>query len=325
MNRVTEILGTKYPLIQGPMGWLTDAKMVAAVSNAGGLGVLGPNAGNREVTPDAHETGERMRREIRKTRELTDKPFAVNYIMPIKDLDDIFSQAILNVCIEENVEIILATGDHNPEIIRKLKGYGFKVIFREVTPNVKHGKEAVAAGADIIAVTGYDEGGCMPVNPVGTLSALRRYVGEVDAPIVVAGGIVDRATANAVMVAGADGVIVGTRFIVSEECPAHVNCKNDIIQHESEDTIVYNISPTVWRSTPHPISLKCKKMNEEGYSALDIAKEVNIHEAIRLGSLEGDFENGISIMSNAISAIKSIMTCEEIVQEIMADYGKVFG
>jgi enoyl-[acyl-carrier protein] reductase II len=105
-NRVCEILGIKYPIIQAPMAWVTSAELAAAVSNAGGLGVLGPNAGQTTVTVDPIETAERMRREIRKTRELTDKPFAVNYILPL-DFDEVqnsFAVPMLQVCVEEKVK-----------------------------------------------------------------------------------------------------------------------------------------------------------------------------------------------------------------------------
>ncbi|WP_405152289.1 NAD(P)H-dependent flavin oxidoreductase [Paenibacillus sp. FSL K6-0108] len=160
MNRVTEILGIDLPVIQAPMSWVTSGELVAAVSNAGGMGTLGPNAGQTTVASNAIETAERLRNEIRKTRKLTDKPFGVNYILtPVGAGEKPYSTAILNVLIEEKVKVVFTVGGSNPSEVKKLKELGFTVVYRELTPSIEGAKAAEQAGADIIVATGFDEGG----------------------------------------------------------------------------------------------------------------------------------------------------------------------
>ena len=174
MNRVSKILNIKYPIIQGPMAWITSPELVAAVSNAGGLGTLGTSAGSDEIITGIEETVEAMRGAIRKTRELTDKPFGVN-VFP-KAIDPYgFSSSVVEMLKEENVMILVVAGIVDKDELLKWKNEGFTIIFREANPTVRGAIEAEKAGVDIIVATGCDEGGSMPNLSTGTTAASNVY------------------------------------------------------------------------------------------------------------------------------------------------------
>lgn len=319
MNRINKILGTKYPIIQAPMTWVTSAELAAAVSNAGGMGTLGPNAGQSTATSDAVETAERMRREILKTRKLTDKPFGVNYILPFDGMDDNpFSKEILKVLVEEKVEIVVAVGNPNIKEIKKLKELGFTVIFRELTPTVAGAKAAEEAGADIIVATGFDEGGSTPSTPIGTMTIVPLIVDAVSVPVMATGGIVDKRGVNASFALGAEGVYLGTRFIASVESPASEAAKQEIIHHSLEDLVLL---PTgyggFWRSTPSKFALEAKKLIDEGVSSQELEKKSG---NLKTAMVDGNLEEGVVTISSSIGLIKEIQTCEEIINELMADF-----
>ncbi len=323
MNKVTEILNIKYPIIQAPMAWITSAELVAAVSNAGGMGVLGPNAGQTTVTTDPIETGERMRTQIRKTRTLTDKPFAVNYMIPgienegANELSSIYSDAILKVIIEEKVPNIVAVGDMNETVIKHLKALGLTVIYRALDPTIESAEQAEAAGADIIVATGFDEGGGMPSQSIGTFSIVPIIADSVSIPVVAAGGIVDDRGFKAALVLGAEGAYIGTAFMVAEECVTADICKQDIINTESTDLLLYKALPSYWRATPHKLGLDLYEKSEQGVSVLEIAKLMKGTQGPKIAQLDGDLDNGINSVNSAISLIKEIRTCKAIIEDMV--------
>lgn len=311
MNRVTQVLGIKKPIIQAPMSWITSAEMVAAVSNAGGIGILGPHAGQNTNSNDPVEIGERLRKEIKKTKQLTNKPFGVNYNLGRGRLEDHpISNQILKVCVEENVKVLAVVGPPNEQGIKKMKKLGFTVIFREGNPTVAGAKAAETAGADIIVATGFEAGGGVPSNQIGTMTIVPLIVDAVNIPVVATGGIVDKRTVNAAFALGAEGVYLGTRFIVTKESPASEATKQDIIKHGSEDLILVKTPYGLLRSTPHTLALQASKGDSNGIIG---------GESFKLGLLDGKLEEGFLTISNAIGQIKEIKTCKEIVDELMED------
>ncbi|MCL2146495.1 MAG: nitronate monooxygenase [Synergistaceae bacterium] len=318
-NRIQEILGIKYPIVQASMTWITNAEFVAAVSEAGGMGVLGPNAGQTTLTTDPIETAERMRKEIIKTRRLTDKPFAVQYIVPMPAFPSTytFSGPILNVLEEEEVKYVLASGYIITEEIKKLKDKGFTVIFRDLDPTIEAAKAAEEVGVDVLIATGYNEGGAMPSRRIGTLTIVPMIVDAVKTPVLAAGGIVDNRRMKAVIDLGAQGAYIGTLFVVSKECPASEICKQDIVNSESKDLVEFFGIPTFWRATPHKLALELAKMTESGSTREDVAARMNDLIALKAGMLDGDLENGINSVSDAVSDIKSIRTCKEIINDLV--------
>ena len=200
-NRVCQILKIEKPVIQGPMFWLTDAKLVAAVSEAGGLGILGPHAGQNSLPKDDKEKAERTRQEIKKGKELTSKPFGVNILASGKDPKNQL-QLLLNVVYEEKVPVGMVYYDA-PEvaedIIKDLKAHNVTVLYRHLNMTPEIAQKAEKAGADIIVATGMDEGGTLPGHNIGTFSIVPLIADSVKVPVLAAGGITDKRTFNAAL------------------------------------------------------------------------------------------------------------------------------
>jgi len=317
MNRVNKILETKYPIVQAPLSWITSAELVAAVSNAGGMGVLGPNAGQQTPTLSAKETGERLRKEIAKTRQLTDKPFGVN-INLFEKMED-FDRAILDVLIEEKVKILVAVGDAVPARIKFLKDKGFTVIFRELTPTVHGAKTAEKSGADIIGATGFDAGGYVPKNPIGTMTIVRLLVENVNVPVLAVGGIVDRKTVNAAFALGAEGVYLGTRFIASVESPVSEITKQNIVKFNTDDLLLYRTAYSYNRATPNNLAKKLKQMELSGATGEEIDQLMYGNGGLMTGMLKGNTDLGIDSYSSSLGLIKDIKSCREIIEDLMKD------
>ncbi|EBH4414100.1 hypothetical protein BSC11_01790 [Salmonella enterica] len=243
-NRICQILGIEKPVIQGPLSWLTDARLVAAVSNAGGLGVLGPNAGLTAETAVStpEETAEKMREEIRKTKKLTEKPFGVNLI-PTPE-NDIWTPPILQVIKEEGVKAVVYTGYGEGAIItslfNELKASGIAIIYRDINPTPENTRLAEKAGADIIVATGFDEGGTLPGTALGTFSIVPLIADSVKSvPVMAAGGITDSRTARAAHALGAEGVFAGSVFIGTEESRVPQSVKDKIINANGLDLLLF--------------------------------------------------------------------------------------
>ncbi|MBQ1266542.1 MAG: nitronate monooxygenase [Proteobacteria bacterium] len=313
-NRVCEILNIQYPVIQGPMAWITSSGLVAAVSNAGGLGVLGTSADFTEMIKDLSANVEEMRKTIRRTRTLTDKPFGINVFPAAADPYG-FSKAMIALAKEEGVNILVVAGNVSPDEIKQWKKDGFIVIMREANPTVRGAQLAEAAGADIIVATGCDEGGCMPYLSTGTTAITALLADAVKIPVLAAGGIVNAKLAKAAQVVGAEGVFVGTRFTMSKECRAADATKQDILNTHPDDYIVFTQSGGTckWRTTPH-------KYGKEGLEANRRGDLNPPSGSFYYGMLKGDMDAGVNTISNTSSLIKSIDSCEDIVKEL----GEVF-
>lgn len=271
-NRVAEILGIEKPILQGPMSWITNAEFVAAVSNAGGLGILGPNAGQTTITTSPEETAERMRREIRKTKELTDKPFGTTLIT---DADMKFTWPILEVVIEEGVQVILLNGVEGTlteKIITPLKEAGIKIVYRPLTPTIEDAKTAQAMGVDVYVATGFDEGGTLPTSIIGTFTITPIIVDVLDIPVIAAGGIGDARGVASAFELGAEGVFLGSRFIPTVENPAAQSVKQRIVDSSAADLLLYRTLPAYYRSLPTPFAEKLVAMDNQGASREEIAK-----------------------------------------------------
>ena len=257
-NRVCQILKIEKPVIQGPMFWLTDAKLVAAVSEAGGLGVLGPHAGQNSLPKDDEERAERMRQEIKKVKELTSKPFGINIFHSGQNPDKQL-ELMLKVVYEEKVPVGIVAHD-GPEpaedIIKELKSHGVTVVYRQITITPDIAKKAEKAGADIIVATGMDEGGTLPNHNIGTFSIVPLIVDSVKIPVMAAGGITDKRTFNAAFALGAEGVFCGSLFLSSTEARAPKNVKDLIVKTNATDIDFFRTTPYYYRSIPTPLSQK---------------------------------------------------------------------
>lgn len=315
MNRVCEILGIDKPVIQAPMTWITNPELAAAVSNAGGLGILGFNAGFETGKATPEETAEEMRKIVRKTKQLTDKPFGMNVMTSAFDAAG-FSKATIEMCKEEGVKVLAAIGALDAAQIAEWKEAGFKVIYRDMYPTVASAKAAEAAGVDILVATGCDEGGGMPVEETGTIVKTAIIADAVNIPVLAAGGIVNEALARASACVGAEGAYAGTRFVMSKECRAALEIKEDILNTGADDLIVLSEADGYlkWRCTPHKIAKEALEENRKGNLKPSTG-------SFYFGMLKGDLDAGINTVSSAASLIRSIDSCKEIVDELARGYG----
>ena len=234
-TRITSLLGTDYPVILASMAWITDAELAAAVSAAGGLGTIGPNAGMKHVTADVAETGERLREEIRKCRSLTDRPFAVNFVVGVAGFDRKFSDECVRIGVEEKVPVALVSQGSSLVYTPQLKEAGMKVI--HVCSTVRHAEKAEAAGVDAVVVSGTEGGGHSGFDQITTLCLVPQVADAVKIPVIAGGGIGDGRGIMAALSLGAEGVYMGTRFIATRECPAHQKAKEVILEAGDTSTI----------------------------------------------------------------------------------------
>lgn len=297
---ICKVLGIKYPIIQGAMAWISDADLVAAVSNAGGLGVLATG----------HLDGEGCRQEIRRLKEMTDKPYAVNVMLLSP-----FVEQIVEVICEEKVPIV-TTGAGSPgKYMQRFKEAGVKVI--PVVPSVAMAKMMVKDGVDALIAEGTESGG--HVGKTTTMALVPQVVDAVDVPVIAAGGIADGRGIAAAYMLGASGVQIGTRFLVAKECNVHPNYKAKIIKAKDIDTT------TTGNSTGHPVRVIKNKM-ARAYEALE-KKNASAEELEELGRgalkkavVDGDVDNG-SVMSGQIAGlVKKEQTCKEIIEEMYGEF-----
>ena len=294
---VTKLLGISYPVIQGGMAWVAESTLAAAVSNAGGLGIIA--AANAPV--------DYVKSEIRKAKELTDKPFGVN-IMLLSP----YAQEVAQLVAEEKVPVV-TTGAGNPGPYMTLwKEAGIKVI--PVVASVALAKLMQRAGADAVIAEGCESGG--HIGQATTMALVPQVVDAVQIPVIAAGGIGDGRGLAAALMRGAEGVQMGTRFLVSDECVIHENYKDSIIKAKDIDTVVTG------RSTGHPVRTLRNQMTKEYLKMEKEGCSFEQLEALTLGSLrravqEGDIKTG-SMMSGQIAGlVKKEQTCAEMIQEIM--------
>lgn len=297
MNRITEMLGIKYPIIQGAMQDVAKARLVAAVSNAGGLGVLA----------SGQDTPEQVREEIHKVKELTDKPFAVNLMFLNKKVPE-----IVDVVIEEGVKIV-TTGAGTPKLyMPKLKEAGIKVI--PVIPNVKIAKKMEELGVDAVIAEGMESGG-----HIGTMTSQTLWPQVVDAvkiPVIAAGGIADNRGVKAAMAMGAEGVQCGTIFSISKESPVGDNWKKVII--ESKDTSIGVIGTKMGVASRTVVNKKAKELYGLEDKMTDKLKfNQLLDEAYQKAVYQDDVENGIIFAGSVAGMIHESKSAAEIISDLM--------
>ena len=301
-NPICKLLNIKYPIFQGGMAWIGTAELASAVSNAGGLGIIG--AGH--MPPDL------LRAEIQKAKKWTDNPFGVNIMLMSP-----FVKELMEVVIDERVAVV-TTGAGNPaEYLPALKEVGTKVI--PVVASVALAKRLVRSGVDAVIAEGTESGG--HVGEITTMALIPQVVDAVDVPVIGAGGIGDSRGIMAAFALGASAVQMGSRFVVSEECIAHPNYKNLVLKAKDRSTVVTG------RSTGHPVRVLANKMTRE-YAEME-SHNASVEELekfgagrLNLATHKGDVENG-SVMIGQISGmfheIKPVATIiEELVGGIPA-------
>lgn len=304
-TRITELLNIKYPIIQGGMAWVAEHNLAAAVSNAGGLGLIGAASAPAEV----------VREEIRKCKELTDKPFGVNVMLLNPNAEE-----VAQVVVEEGVKVV-TTGAGNPAKFMDLwKSADVKVI--PVVASVAMAKLMERAGADAVVAEGMESGG--HIGSATTMTLVPQVVDAVSIPVIAAGGIGDGRGFAAAMMLGAEAVQVGTRFVVAKESIVHDNYKQQVVKAKDIDSTVTGMS------TGHPVRSLRNKMTKEYLKLEKEGADFMELEKLTLGSLrkaviDGDVVNGTLMAGQIAGLITQIQTCDEIVQDIVVQGTKLLG
>ncbi|WP_312061845.1 NAD(P)H-dependent flavin oxidoreductase [Pantoea septica] len=316
-NRVTRILNVRYPLIQAPLYFLTNAELVAAVSNAGALGTLGPHAGQESLPASRYVALDRMREEIRKVKKLTSKPFAATLI---NGPDISFWRPTGEMLAEEGVEIVLINEVLDAEIYDFFKSRSIKILYRALTPTIANSKEAEKLGADIIIATGFDEGGTVPSRVTGTFSIVPMIVDNVKVPVIAAGGIGDVRGVRAALALGAEGVFAGSIFLTATENPAADKVKRLIVDSTAEDLLLFRTLPAYYRTLPTDLSPTLAELDTQGADRETLFKAMNGYHSLWQAMRLGNFDQGVVSTGTGISVIKSIRPAAEIVSALMQDF-----
>lgn len=320
-NRICELLSIEYPIVQGPMSWISDAVLAAAVSNAGGLGILGPNAGAKTVTTDVQETAERLRDQIEKTKSLTGKPFGVN-IMAL-ERDNEYSDACVKVVIEEAVKVVCLCGDNPERYIKDLKNAGIKTLLRALpVNNVDAAKKAEQAGVDIFVAVGFEGGGHLGSDAIPTFVLIPQIVEEIDIPVLAGGGIVDGRGMAAAIVLGAEGVFIGTRFIATKECPAHDSYKQAIVNATDTSTATFSGIAGICRAFKTPLVQQYVDIEKGRIPNPD--ENQKLHRHASRPWITGDWSLAAFPVSAGSCLIKDIPSTEEVVQNMVAEANRIF-
>ena len=302
-TKVTELLQIEYPIIQGGMAWVAEHHLAAAVSEAGGFGLIGAASAPPEI----------VREEIRKAKELTDKPFGVNIMLLNPNADE-----VAKIVVEEGIQAV-TTGAGNPEKYMPMwKEAGVKVI--PVVASVAMAKRMERYGADAVVAEGMEAGG--HIGNQTTMALIPQIVDAVNIPVIAAGGIGDGRGLAASFMLGAEGVQMGTRFVVADESIVHDNYKDRIVKAKDIDSVVTG------QSTGHPVRCLRNQMTKEYIKKEQEGVPFEELERMTLGSLrkavmDGDILNGTVMAGQIAGLVSKRQSCKEILQEIMTEAEKL--
>lgn len=302
-TKVTELLQIEYPIIQGGMAWVAEHHLAAAVSEAGGFGLIGAASAPPEI----------VRKEIRKAKELTDKPFGVNIMLLNPNADE-----VAKIVVEEGIQAV-TTGAGNPEKYMPMwKEAGVKVI--PVVASVAMAKRMERYGADAVVAEGMEAGG--HIGNQTTMALIPQIVDAVNIPVIAAGGIGDGRGVAASFMLGAEGVQMGTRFVVADESIVHDNYKDRIVKAKDIDSVVTG------QSTGHPVRCLRNQMTKEYIKKEQEGVPFEELERMTLGSLrkavmDGDILNGTVMAGQIAGLVSKRQSCKEILQEIMTEAEKL--
>jgi len=304
-TRVPEILGIEYPILQGGMIWVTDAGLAAAVSEGGGLGMIGAGG----MAP------EMLTEEITRAKSLTDKTFGVNIPLQRPDAGD-----MIEVAARSGVPI-LSTSAGNPLSFTALaKEQGMKVV--HVVSNVRMAEKAQEAGVDVIVAEGYEAGGHNGFDELTTMALVPQVVDAVEVPVVAAGGIADARGMVAAFALGAEGVQMGTRFLASLESPAHDRYKELVVKANDRGTVITGRAFGPVRVIKNTLAEKILQAESEGWSTEQIMEMIGPGRTMK-AAMEGDMDEGSFMCGQICGMIGELKSSAEIIQEMMEGYKEV--
>ncbi len=301
-NRITQLFGIKYPLIQAGMIWCSGWELASAVSNAGGLGLIGSGSMYPEI----------LRDQIQKCKAATDKPFGVNVPMLYPDIDQ-----HMNIIVEEGVKIVFTSAGNPKTWTNWLKERGITVV--HVVSNVKFAKKCEDAGVDAVVAEGFEAGGHNGREEITTLCLIPQVRQAVNLPLIAAGGIGTGAGMMAVLALGAEGVQIGSRFVATPESSAHAHFKQAVVEAGEDATRLALKSLTPVRLLQNAFFQQVKEMETRGASAEELAELLGRGRA-KKGMFEGDLVEGELEIGQISGLISSILPAAEIVKDIIQEY-----
>ena len=304
MNRIKELFGIKYPIIQGGMIWCSGWELASAVSNSGGLGLIGSGS----MYPNI------LREHIIKCKMATNNPFGVNIPLIYADIDK-----HIDIIIDEGVKIVFTSAGSPKKYTSKLQNHGIKVA--HVVANKKFALKCVDAGVDAIVAEGFEAGGHNGYEEITTMTLVPMISNIVNIPVIAAGGIYSGATMLAALSLGADGVQIGSRFVASNECSAHINFKNKVIEATDGETQLTLKELTAVRLMKNDFYQKIQK----AYSSNATVEELKIllgRGRAKIGMFEGDVKNGELEIGQVSGSINQILPVADIISQIIDDFKK---
>ena len=298
MNRVVKHTGSKYPIIQAPMGWIARSQLASAVCEAGGMGIIETSSGEID----------NCKKEILKMSELTDKPFGVN--LPLLFLKD---DSMVKFCVDAGVKFVTTSAGDPTKYISVLKDAGITVY--HAVPSLQGAIKAANAGVDGLVIEGTEGGGFKSPVEIGLLVLIQSIKQNIDLPLIAAGGIVDGAGMAAVFAAGAEGIQMGTRFVSSVESPVHRNFKDKIIDSGIDGTLILNkSSKPVIRALKSDLTINIDQKGE-----MDMSAMMNIQNLY----FDGDMEAAPALSGQSTGLISEIKPVKKIIEEIIDEFNSV--
>lgn len=308
-TKLTEMLGIQHPILMGGMQWITRSEFVAHVCNAGGLGF---------ITAESFETPEDLREDLKKIKDLTDKPFGVNISM-IPELGDLKDRTyrLCDVICEEHVPVVETAGRNPAPLIPFLKSASVKIIHKMTT--VAHAAKAEAAGVDAVALLGFGSGGHIGMQDVASFISLPLAVKSVKIPVIAAGGVGDGKGFLGALAMGAEGVLLGSRFLATKECPIHEEVKDRYVKAKAEETAV------IMKSIGNPMRTIHNRLAEEVLARE--ARGANFEELLnyvsgqrtRLAYMEGTPDDSMLPCGQVVGLIDKIKTVVQVIEEIIEE------
>ena len=304
MNRIQQLFGIKYPIIQGGMIWCSGWELAAAVSNAGGLGLIGSGSMYPEV----------LRDHIRKCKSATNKPFGVNIPLMYPNIQD-----HIQIVIDEGVKIVFTSAGSPKKYTSFLQEHGIKVA--HVIANKKFAIKCVEAGVDAIVAEGFEAGGHNGAEEITTMCLIPMIADAVNIPLIAAGGISSGKSMFAAMVLGADGVQMGSRFVASEECSAHINFKHKVVAADEGETVLTLKELTAVRLIKNGFYDEIQKAYKRNATHEEL-KELLGRGRAKKGMFEGDLIKGELEIGQVSAMIKEIKPVADIISQIVEDFEK---
>jgi len=298
-TRITELLNIQYPIIQAGMVWVSGWKLASAVSNEGGLGLIGSGSMKADL----------LREHIQKCKLATNKPFGVNIPLLRRDAEE-----LVNVVIDEGAKIVFSSAGHPGKFINKFKENNITVV--HVIPSVKHALKAEEVGCDAVVGEGVEAGGHNGINETTTIALIPQLVDAVNIPVIAAGGIADGRGILAALSLGAEGVQIGTRFAATVESSAHPNYKKKVVEVKDDGTVLAFKKIGLVRMMKNDFALRAVKAEEEGWNDVKLMELLGSKRE-RLGIFEGDETEGELEAGQSSGLVKEILTVKELFSKLL--------